>query len=268
MTQIPAGWYPDPAPDTAPGRQRYWDGAQWTEHVHDPQPAPPVPSYPPTYPSAYPQTAPQAPQYVGPPTKVVPTTPDGQPLAGWWRRVLAVVLDWFIKIPIYAIAVVPVIAANWGELETWFDETVEAADAGTEEPPLPDFIDPLSAEFLTMSVLVVLLTAAYTLGFWRWKQATPGKLIVGIRIRRREQPGPMPWGTMLIRLGVVQLLGVATSAPFVGALFLLALALNYLWPLWDKDNQALHDKVARTNVVLAQPAADQPATEAGSPPRW
>ncbi|QKJ20701.1 DUF2510 domain-containing protein [Microbacterium hominis] len=26
----PAGWYPDPH---APSAQRYWDGAQWTEHV-------------------------------------------------------------------------------------------------------------------------------------------------------------------------------------------------------------------------------------------
>jgi hypothetical protein len=35
MTQIPAGWYPDPAPQTLPGRLRYWDGAAWTEHVSD-----------------------------------------------------------------------------------------------------------------------------------------------------------------------------------------------------------------------------------------
>jgi len=36
-----------------------------------------------------------------------------------------------------------------------------------------------------------------------------------------------------------------------GALGLLLL-LDYLWPLWDDKNQALHDKLARTNVVLSR----------------
>lgn len=33
MTTTPAGWYPDP---TGGQNQRWWDGAQWTDHVSDP----------------------------------------------------------------------------------------------------------------------------------------------------------------------------------------------------------------------------------------
>lgn len=37
MTNAQPGWYPDPAGNT--GKLRYWDGAQWTEHYAEPQPA-------------------------------------------------------------------------------------------------------------------------------------------------------------------------------------------------------------------------------------
>lgn len=33
MTSYPAGWYPDEA---RPGWQRYWDGTEWTQYVHQP----------------------------------------------------------------------------------------------------------------------------------------------------------------------------------------------------------------------------------------
>src|SRR5688500_7784117 len=67
MSQAPPGWYPDPgAPPGVTPLLRWWDGGRWTEHLqHPPQPA----------------------------SRPGPTTEDGQPLAGWWWRVLAWVID-------------------------------------------------------------------------------------------------------------------------------------------------------------------------------
>ena len=47
-----------------------------------------------------------------------------------------------------------------------------------------------------------LFTLAYFVGFLRWKGATPGKLICGLRVRLRERPGRLPWSTIAIRVGV------------------------------------------------------------------
>jgi len=266
MTQIPAGWYPDPAPQTLPGRQRYWDGGQWTQHVHDPQPV----YAPPVYPSQ---------QYAQPYAPVpvpVPTTPDGQQLSGWWRRVLAQVLDSLVLAPVWIGILAAFVAGRWDEISTWFDDYSSALDAGTTPPPAPDLFQPFSTEMLGLAAAYVVVLAIYTLGFWRWKQATPGKLMVGLRIRRRETPGPMPWPTMLARFLFVQALALGAYVPWLGFLFLIAGLLDYLWPLWDEKKQALHDKVARTNVVLAAPTdqspGDQPTptelTAAGMPRRW
>ncbi len=43
VTQYPASWYPDP--NLPPGSLRWWDGSQWTQHIHV---APTVQHVPPT----------------------------------------------------------------------------------------------------------------------------------------------------------------------------------------------------------------------------
>lgn len=278
MTQIPAGWYPDPAPQSLPGRLRYWDGGGWTEHTHDPQPVPP--SYPPAYPTPYGQPgdgrsayAPQ-PAYGPIAPKPRPTTPDGQPLSGWWRRVLAVVLDGVIQVPLYALAATPVVIWQWDELSSWFSGLSDAIDNNADNPPDPAILDATSAPGLLLVLSLLVATTLYTVVFLRWKQATPGKLIVGTRIRRRDTPGPLPWSTITLRVGFVTALSLFAQVPLIGALFALAALVDYLWPLWDDKNQALHDKVARTNVVLAStdPTTSvgpvEAPTAAGLPPRW
>ena len=83
-----------------------------------------------------------------------------------------------------------------------------------------------------------------------WQQATPGKLLLGLRVRLRERPGPMPLPTVLLRwvgqFGVGRRLGLI---PFVGTIGSIYSLLDYLWPLWDDKKQAIHDKIAKTNVV-------------------
>jgi uncharacterized RDD family membrane protein YckC len=76
---------------------------------------------------------------------------------------------------------------------------------------------------------------------------TPGKQIARIGVVR-ESGEPLTYGYSLLReLAVKQLL-----IGFVGAFFLyIPVLLDYLWPLWDDQNRALHDMVAQTRVVEA-----------------
>lgn len=72
---------------------------------------------------------------------------------------------------------------------------------------------------------------------------TLGKQIVGIRVVPQSAV-PMSFGVVLLRELVGRLL-FASLTLSIYALF------DYLWPIWDDKNQALHDKVASTLVVTA-----------------
>lgn len=76
---------------------------------------------------------------------------------------------------------------------------------------------------------------------------TPGKRIVGIRVVHTSL-NPMRFGQAVLREWVLKYLLFG----YIGAILLcIPFLWNYLMPLCDKDNRALHDKIVSTRVVHA-----------------
>ncbi len=240
MTQIPAGWYPDPDPNSPPPRgQRYWDGRQWTEHVA-PAAGAPAPG------SA--GLAPMAP-YSTANAPVAATTPDGQPLAGWWQRVGAYLIDLVILTPLVVVAGLPwlrEIASAYADL---VNESINAAENGSSLPDQTALLSELLVPFLLFTLVALGVSFVYNVTFLKWRSGTPGKLMVGLRVRLRELPGRMSWGTVLMRWAGQNWYAALSWVPILGSVLGFYPLLDVLWPLWDGKRQALHDKVAKTNVV-------------------
>jgi uncharacterized RDD family membrane protein YckC len=74
-----------------------------------------------------------------------------------------------------------------------------------------------------------------------------GKQIVGIRVVR-DTGQPMDYGWSLLRELVVRGLLFGLVGSFF---FSIPLLLDYLWPIWDESNRALHDMIVSTHVVRA-----------------
>lgn len=257
MTQIPPGWHPDPAgPQAAqPPMLRWWDGTAWTEHVA------------PTQPFGPPSTQPFGPPYAARSVRPVPTTPDGQPLAGWWWRALAFVLDSILVGIVGNLVSLPAQRDLQGDLDRLTTELQHRIDTDPSNPQLGLYFDGLGevlrADALGLFLPALLVVVVYHCAMLRWKGATLGKLAVGLRVRRREAPGTLPWSAIAIRVMVqfvivdlLMLIGFAAGMAAVLAVTVLVVTAyqlaDQLWPLWDSKRQALHDKAAGTNVVTTR----------------
>jgi uncharacterized RDD family membrane protein YckC len=76
---------------------------------------------------------------------------------------------------------------------------------------------------------------------------TFGKQIVGIRVVPAAG-GELTAGTVVLRELVARFLLLGWAGVW---LFGIPAILNVLWPLWDRENAALHDRIAKTRVVEA-----------------
>jgi len=172
-------------------------------------------------------------------------TADGVPLAGWWWRVLAALLDGLLVGILSTVASLPLLLPLFDRLSRYFAEVTEAARQGLPQPTVtPTDLIPVGDQ-LAISLIGVAISFVYQIAFLRWRGATPGKLICGLRVVPVDQgrwQQPLAWRNVVPR-------AVVWAAPGLNSLLSLVRLVDVLFPLWQPKRQALHDLAGRTQVV-------------------
>ena len=248
------GWYDDPEDA---GQLRYFDGILWTRNVTPRRtttlaanPAQINPAGPP--PAAFlagVTTTPGAHRVqptLGYAPRSGPHTADGVPLAGYGARAAAYAMD-AVLINILAMilggyflyrAVEPMLLP--------LDAAMRAGDAAAINATA-NLMDVRQLGIYTVIKLVIALT--YQLIFLTRWSATPGKLLVGISVRRVDRPGVLGWDAASRRAAFLVGVDALTNLPLVSLPALVVKVVDLAWPLSDQRRQAWHDKVADTVVV-------------------
>ncbi len=142
-------------------------------------------------------------------------------LAGWGDRLGAAVLDGLVR------AVIVAVPAGLGAIA--FVAGSEAGNIG-----------------LGLGILVgFTISLAYAPIMLARDGQTLGHRSLDIRVVRSDGRS-IVWGRAFVREVLVKALLMENVGLFTAYLLTLA---NYLWPLWDKRNQALHDKICDTLMV-------------------
>ncbi|ROO27929.1 RDD family protein [Salinisphaera japonica] len=166
--------------------------------------------------------------------------------AGFWSRVWAAVIDSFLLL----IVVFPILG--------WLIPGPHGPALTSGALVAPDGRIDYQALTLTgaalpgpVHVLVYwVLPALVVLLFWFFREATPGKMLIGARIVDARTGQPARTGQLVLRyLGYY----VAT----------LPLCLGLAWVGIDRRKQGWHDKLAAT-VVIRRPGATRPADDFGT----
>jgi uncharacterized RDD family membrane protein YckC len=244
----PAGWYRDPAPANPafPTTVRFWDGKQWTGRTRHATKRQRQSWEAELAREQHARAEEQARrlQAVASPARVQAmaeaqrrlVTIDGQELSGWWRRVFARVVDGILLEVLVTLVAWPFISDFFRAVRTYADQAVLAQQVGQPLPDPSDLNATLVATMAKLLLVALVVSTVYECGFLKAFGATPGKMALGIEVRLCARPGPMSWGTVLLR--------------WFGRLVcgLIPFCLDALWPLWDPRRQAIHDHVADTQV--------------------
>jgi uncharacterized RDD family membrane protein YckC len=132
---------------------------------------------------------------------------------GFWRRTGAMVIDSLILLAI----TMPLLWWVYGSEYFMTQEVVFVSGP---------------AEIFISYVLPIVATVL----FWKYRAATPGKMILGLRIVKAADFGPISTGQAVGRY----------FAYFVST---IVFGLGFLWVAFDAKKQGWHDKMAGTVVI-------------------
>jgi uncharacterized RDD family membrane protein YckC len=161
---------------------------------------------------------PQYPQDAADREAAAPQPGADRNLASWGSRVAAYLLDTVIVLLPLTIFVVIAIAVDPGDTGAVWGALLVA------------YLATLVLPFVYFTVLT-----------GNERGQTFGKRALGIRVVGQESGESIGYGRAFGRYGVTVLFSI----------FFIPILLDYLWPLWDQKNQALHDKVVGSSVVRA-----------------
>ncbi len=156
--------------------------------------------------------------------------PDNVQYAGFWDRFMAFLPDLIVQ---------ALISAPLLYLMIRSDLLAVATDPYAVLELLRE-----AGDSTTGILLNYVLPALYFVLFWKFKAATPGKSVVGMTVVDADTGGKPTTARLVIR--------------YLGYwLNVLTFLIGFFWVAFDKRKQGLHDKMARTVVIMTPPTKPQ-----------
>lgn len=174
----------------------------------------------------------------------------GRAYASFQRRLLANVVDTFLLLILLAPVIDYIVTATFGEVTLDMQALQEQARREPDKEQaarlMADvFREARMPERWTLTIMLqVFFFALFTQVFWHFYAATPGKLLLRMRIVDDRSGQPINDFQ-----GMMRFIGYAVSfAPVL---------LGFLWIGFDRKRQGWHDKLAGTVVVVIPRVKEQ-----------
>jgi uncharacterized RDD family membrane protein YckC/effector-binding domain-containing protein len=185
-------------------------------------------------------TAGSTPAWTPPPAPPRRGPAPGIEYAGFWIRTAAYLID---AVPLFVLGLVLIIPMMASAFDVLRDvplpppgTLINSPEYQAYQTRLAQAMTEAMGGFYPIFGLFQLISIAYFVGMWTWRQQTLGMMAFGLRVARDADGQPPGLARSLLR--------------YVGYwLSWIALFIGFIWVAFDSRKQGWHDKIAGTVVV-------------------